>query len=252
MFERFCEVYRLPRAVHLDHEVMRILQNLGVADELADELLPLYDYHWYGADGEALMTLAGTERPVSGWDPDYLFYQPALENALEERARSFENVSVNRGWEAERIEPAPGHVQIQLRAVDEPHPGTIVPTQEEQIVHARWVIGADGASSFVRESVGISRRDLGFQERWLVVDVEPHDMTALELPRACQWCDPKRPTTHVQSGQRHRRWEFMLLPGEHRSDFDEARAWELLGPVVRPAGRTARAPHGLRVPLDAR
>ena len=46
--------------------------------------------------------------------------------------------------------------------------------------------------------------DLGFQERWLVVHAEPRDMDALcHLPIACQWCDPERPTTHVQSGPRH-------------------------------------------------
>ena len=55
-----------------------------------------------------------------------------------------------------------------------------------------------------------------------MVDVEPNDMAALaHLPTACQWCDPRRPTTHVQSGPRHRRWEFMLLPGERPEDFDD-------------------------------
>ncbi len=97
-----------------------------------------------------------------------------------------------------------------------------------------WVVGADGANSLVRETLGIARRDLGFRERWFVVDVEPDDMAALELPAGCQWCDPRRPTTHVQSGLRHRRWEFMLLPGEQLEDFDEARAWELLAPWFAP------------------
>jgi 2-polyprenyl-6-methoxyphenol hydroxylase-like FAD-dependent oxidoreductase len=109
-------------------------------------------------------------------------------------------------------------------------------TGETRTVRARWVVGADGANSFVREATGITRRDLGFRERWLVVDAEPHDMTTLaHLPIACQWCDPARPTTHVQSGPRHRRWEFMLLPGEQPSDFDDpARVWSLLEPWYRP------------------
>jgi hypothetical protein len=96
--------------------------------------------------------------------------------------------------------------------------------------------GADGANSFVRETSGISRRDLGFQERWLVVDAEPHDMGALaHLPIASQRCDPARPTTVVQSGPRHRRWEFMLLPHEQPSDFeDPERVWALLEPWYRP------------------
>jgi hypothetical protein len=69
-----------------------------------------------------------------------------------------------------------------------------------------------------------------------VVDVEPHDMAAVaHLPIASQRCDPSRPTTIVQSGPRHRRWEFMLLPDEHASDFeDPERVWALLEPWYQP------------------
>ncbi|MDX6640735.1 MAG: phospholipid/cholesterol/gamma-HCH transport system substrate-binding protein, partial [Solirubrobacteraceae bacterium] len=40
-FERFHEAYRMPRAVHIDHEVMRILQSAGVAERVLDDMLPL-------------------------------------------------------------------------------------------------------------------------------------------------------------------------------------------------------------------
>ncbi len=103
-------------------------------------------------------------------------------------------------------------------------------------VTGRWLVGADGANSFVREAGGITRRDLGFQERWLVVDAAPHEMGALaHLPIASQRCDPARPTTIVQSGPRHRRWEFMLLPDEQPADFEDPdRVWALLEPWYRP------------------
>ena len=127
-------------------------------------------------------------------------------------------------------------VELTLRRVTEEEPGRLALTGETRTVSARWVVGADGANSFVREASGISRRDLGFQERWLVVDVEPHDMAAVaHLPIASQRCDPSRPTTMVQSGPRHRRWEFMLLPDEQASDFeDPERVWALLEPWYRP------------------
>jgi len=222
-FERYEEIYRLPRAVHLDHEVMRLLQRIGVAEELAEEMIALSEYHWFGADGETLMVLRPQSPSVSGWEPDWLFFQPTLEYALDARAREHAGVTVERGWTAEDLRQDAEGVTLSLRS-----------GQEERTVRARYAIGADGANSFVRETLGIARGDLGFQEQWLVVDVVPHDGDALDLPTACQWCDPGRPTTHVRSGATHRRWEFMLLPGERAEDFDEARAWSLLAPWFTP------------------
>ena len=234
-FERFGEIYRLPRAVHLDHEVMRLLDRLGVARTLEPQMVSFEEYRWFGADGEELMTLRPESPSVSGWDPDYLFFQPLLEETLDARARSFPRVSVERGWAAEELEQDADGVTLSLRRVDEPHEGVLEPTAELRSVRARWVLGADGANSVVRDTLGIPRRDLGFQERWLVVDLAPEDPDALNLPDACQWCDPRRPTTQVHSGIGHRRWEFMLLDGERPEDFDEARSWELLAPWVTPA-----------------
>jgi 2-polyprenyl-6-methoxyphenol hydroxylase-like FAD-dependent oxidoreductase len=230
-FERYGEIYRLPRAVHLDHEVMRLLQRLGVADRLVAEMLPLSEYHWLGADGEELMVLRPQNPALSGWEPDWLFFQPSLEQALDERARSAADVTVERGWMAEGLSQDADGVTVRLRRVEGEVRGGAEGTRT---VHARYVIGADGANSIVRETLGISRKDLGFQEQWLVVDVVPDDPEQLDLPTACQWCDPARPTTHVQSGVEHHRWEFMLLPSERAEDFDEQRAWSLLAPWFTP------------------
>ncbi len=234
-FERFGEIYRLPRAVHLDHEVMRLLQRLGVAERLAPEMLSFDEYHWFGADGETVMVLRPETPTLSGWDPDWLFFQPALEDALDAQARAQAGVTVERGWSAVALSQDDEGATLTLRRVIEDEPGRAMPTDELRTVRARWVIGADGANSLVRETLEIERKDLGFQEQWFVVDLVPHDIGALDLPTACQWCDPKRPTTHVQSGVGHRRWEFMLLPGERAEDFDETRAWELLAPWFTPA-----------------
>jgi 2-polyprenyl-6-methoxyphenol hydroxylase-like FAD-dependent oxidoreductase len=235
-FERFQEIYALPRAVHLDHEIMRLLQSLDLAEVLAEEMIPVRDYQWYGADGDPLLRF-DLDRPArSGWHADYMFFQPELEAALVRRGWTQPGVTIERGWVAEALTETEDSVELGVRRVLEDEPGRLAQTDETRPVRARWVVGADGANSFVREASGIARRDLGFQERWLVVDAEPNDMDALaHLPVACQWCDPVRPTTHVQSGPRHRRWEFMLLPGEQASDFDDPeRVWSLLAPWYRP------------------
>jgi 2-polyprenyl-6-methoxyphenol hydroxylase-like FAD-dependent oxidoreductase len=228
VFERFKRIYDLPRAVHLDHEIMRLLQKLGLAEVLAGEMIPVRDYHWFGADGESLLRfdLHGLAR--SGWESSYMFFQPELEAALDRAGCAHPSVTVERGWTAERLVDTGDGVELTVRHAEE--------AGEARSVRVAWVVGADGANSFVRETTGITRRDLGFQERWLVIDAEPHDMGALgHLPTACQWCDPARPTTHMQSGPRHRRWEFMLLPDEEPAEFDDpARVWSLLEPWYRP------------------
>jgi 2-polyprenyl-6-methoxyphenol hydroxylase-like FAD-dependent oxidoreductase/catechol 2,3-dioxygenase-like lactoylglutathione lyase family enzyme len=235
-FERFQSIYRLPRAVHLDHEIMRLLQSLDLAEALNEQMIPVRDYRWFGADGEPLLSFETPNPARSGWESSYMFFQPELEAALDRCGCASEGVSVERGWVAEALSDSRAGPEVTVRRVSEQGPGRVVPSGETRTVRARWVVGADGANSFVREACGIRRRDLGFQERWLVVDVEPRDMDALaHLPVACQWCDPVRPTTHVQSGPRHRRWEFMLLPGEDPADFDDpARVWSLLAPWFTP------------------
>ena len=232
VFERHHELYRLPRAVHLDHEIMRLLQGLGAAEALAPAMVPVRDYQWFGADGEPLLRfdMAGPAR--SGWAPDYMFFQPELEAALDRLACAHDGVAVNRGWSAEELVDSDAGAQLTVRRVSERDSGELAGRDDTRTVSARWVVGADGANSFVRQASAITRRDLGFRERWLVVDAEPDDMAALgHLPIACQWCDPVRPTTHVQSGPRHRRWEFMLLPHENAADFDDPdKVWALLAP----------------------
>lgn len=235
-FERFQEIYRLPRAVHLDHEIMRLLQTLGLAEVLAEEMIPVHDYQWFGADGESLMRFETQGPARSGWETDYMFFQPELERAIDRHACGLPGVSVERGWEATGLVDRDEGIELTLRRVEEEEEGGLALTGDTRTVRARWLVGADGANSFVREATGITRRDLGFQERWLVVDAEPHDMGALaHLPIASQRCDPRRPTTVVQSGPRHRRWEFMLLPDERPSDFEDPdRVWSLLEPWYGP------------------
>ena len=240
VFERFKDFYRLPRAVHLDHEIMRLLQSLDLAEALADEMVPVRDYQWFGADGELLLRFDRQGLAPSGWEASYMFFQPELEAAIDRHACVPAGVTIERGWIAEGLEDLGDHARLRLRRRSDDRTGRLASAGEERSVYAGWVVGADGANSFVREASGIARRDLGFRERWLVVDAEPHDMSALaHLPIASQWCDPVRPTTVVQSGPRHRRWEFMLLPHEQPADFEDSqRVWSLLEPWCRPEDGT--------------
>ncbi|TML99562.1 MAG: bifunctional 3-(3-hydroxy-phenyl)propionate/3-hydroxycinnamic acid hydroxylase [Actinobacteria bacterium] len=242
-YERFAEVYGLPRAIHFDDEIMRVWQALGIVDDIAGDLMPVDSYTWFGADGEQILAISSPSPGPAGWEPSYLFFQPYLEDALIRAVDALPTATIHRGWVAEGLAHADDHVALSLRRVDESQTGNLEPTDETTTVRARYVIGADGANSSVREAAGIAFEDLGFAERWLTLDLRPNDVEALSyIPAPCQWCDPARPHMHTRNGRLHRRFEFMLLPGESGEDFrDEARVWELLAPWMTPDdGRIVR------------
>ena len=194
-------------------------------------------YHWFGADGELIVKMELASPGRSGWEPGYTFFQPNLEAALDRAVRALPSAAVHRGWGAEALTQVDDHVAVTLRRLREPERARLEPTPETRTVRARYVIGADGANSFVRDASGIGFEDQGFGERWLVIDLLPNDVDALShLPAHCQWCDPARPHMHTRNGRRHRRFEFMLLPGERPEEFDdEQRVWQLLEPWMTPA-----------------
>ena len=53
VIERWPEPYPLPRAVHFDHEIARILQGVGAMDALSTEASSIYE--WRNAAGDTLM-----------------------------------------------------------------------------------------------------------------------------------------------------------------------------------------------------
>jgi 2-polyprenyl-6-methoxyphenol hydroxylase-like FAD-dependent oxidoreductase len=100
VFERRPEPYPLPRAVHFDHEIGRVLQAAGVAGALEGCTEPASVYEWRNAAGEVLLRIGRDERnSLSGWPESNMFSQPELEGILAERARALPSVRVERGCE---------------------------------------------------------------------------------------------------------------------------------------------------------
>ncbi len=215
--ERWAEAYPRPRAVHYDDEIARIFAAAGVGDEAAAVSEVSGDYDWQNAAGETLVHFDWSAGGRSGWAAANMFAQPALEAVLDRRAQSFPSVTVQRGTQVVGIADHGDHVTATVRDADGEHE-----------LSARWLVGCDGANSFVREQMGASLHDLGFFYDWLILDVVPHEQRTFS-PYNLQICDPTRPTTVVSGGPGRRRWEFMRLPTETVEELNtEATAWRLL------------------------
>ncbi|MEL6689635.1 MAG: bifunctional 3-(3-hydroxy-phenyl)propionate/3-hydroxycinnamic acid hydroxylase [Pseudomonadota bacterium] len=217
LVERYPEIYQRPRAVTMDAEVARILATLGI-DVDSDPGFENHKelYYWKNAQLENLQIVDWESLAPSSWHVTYWFNQPDLEARLFAMAADYPSVRVLRGWEAV------GLAQDDASA-------TLTGANGDTI-EARFLVGADGANSFVREALGLPVVDKGYFFDWLILDMIP-EASYKTSPAQWQLCDPKRPTTIVPGGPGRRRWEFMVLPGEDADALaSEESAWRLLEP----------------------
>lgn len=227
LLERHLAPHPLPRAVHLDDEVARTLHKIGVSEDFLAGSRP----------GAGLRLLDARHRVMAefrrdarigrhGFPEANMFHQPDLEDLLFARVGKHPLIDFRRGVEvvgisgvSEPLEAPP--VRVSARRTDS-H-GALTFT-------GRLVLGCDGANSTIRDVVGVVMEDLGFTERWLVVDIR----TDAELDvwdGVDQVCDPARAATFMRvTGDRYR-WEFQLRDGESEADLITP---EALGELLRP------------------
>ncbi|MEG3125953.1 bifunctional 3-(3-hydroxy-phenyl)propionate/3-hydroxycinnamic acid hydroxylase [Sphingomonas sp. GB1N7] len=221
------DVYPLPRAAHIDHEIMRLFQALDIIDDIAPHVRVAPNYEFRTADGRTLMRM---EREgvmgASGWPVGFNFYQPGVERAVRKRLDALPVVKSMFGSKF-----------VSIEAIDADALTTLIASEDvgERRIRSRLVIGCDGAWSPVREACGIGLDDYGFDEPWLVLDALVDDET-LFPPMNLQLCDPQRPTTYVHMGPGRLRWEFMLKPGEDPDTMRTAASLDALLAPWRKAG----------------
>lgn len=214
--------YETPRAGHFDHEIMRIFQSMDIADEVRRIADPAHLYEFLDPEGTVLARLPREWDAPSGWDASYHFYQPELEEVLDAAVRAVALVDLRFEAAVIEVRQETDHASVTL--------------DDGTVLAARFVIGADGANSVVRQCVGIPTDDLGFRGDWLVVDVRPRPgARTLDIPHTGQVLNPARPNHMGRVAQRYFRWEFMLVEGDDPAEMaTPERAWQLVSPWVGP------------------
>ena len=225
VIERERELFPLPRAIVMDAEIHRSFLRQGLGPVLADRLTPMAGADFVDASGTRLMGIDLGGVKLFGVPAVSRHYQPELEAMLREEAER-RGAVIQRGISATMLHDDGSSVRVTC--------------DDGSKVEGRWLVGCDGASSFVRKSVGISLDDLGFDQDWLVVDLLVPDKATSGLPDITrQVCDPVRPTTLVSGHRDYYRFEFQLQPGEdHASMRSEENIWKLLSPWISPRRAT--------------
>lgn len=202
--DRAPDIYPGPRAIALDNEALRILQWIGVVDAI--DTLPIPRIEMYSPYVGHFSTLR-TDVLIDGHPKLAMFYQPQFDRALRDRAQSWPSVTAATSTQFEGfVEDAQGALATLRTPDDAAH-----------IVRARFLVGADGANSRVREALGLKMQGESFDEDWLIIDAQgvPDNIDHVEF-----LCNPRRPIPHMPAPGGRTRWEFMLQPGETREHME--------------------------------
>ena len=227
VLEREAAIYNLPRAVHFDDEVMRLFQTVGLA-EIMQKLVHVSPGMRFVDDAGRLLLDWSRPQEVGSqaWHASYRFHQPELERVLREGLAQRPTVSVSLRTEVFAVEQEPDAVIVRYEDLA---------TGRLSRCRARYVVGCDGARSLVRRLMDAPMEDLGFHERWLVVDA------ILKRPRpdlgdySVQYCNKQRPATYVRGTGDRRRWEIAVLPDEDGTTITRPdKVFELLERWVGP------------------
>ena len=202
--ERAAGIYDKPRAITLDHEALRVFQACGLADVMENAIAPHNGSHYLGVDGEVIKIFDPMPPPYPlGWIPNATFVQPDAEQALRNRLVAYKDADVFLSTTG--VSLVQDESSVSLKA--------ITATGGEFEICARYLVGCDGANSFVRKHLGVGLEDLAFDEWWIVVDTLTSE-PAKRPAKSFQYCWPSRPGTFVPGPRNLRRWEIKLLPGE--------------------------------------
>jgi len=224
VLERSTDPTDLPRAVGLDGETLRAFQRLGLGEEVSSICQPPRDPNEIRFVNSRREALFGLDIPVvgpNGWCDLLFFDQPELEAALRRIVATNDRIDVRLGQEVIAISQDADGVCVRSTATD---------AAKETEHYAAFAIGCDGASSFVRQAIGVGWQSLGYDQDWLVVDITQGPDADLPLA-TMQICDPARLSSYICVKDPNRRWEFQLLDGESREEMrSPGRIRELIDP----------------------
>jgi len=173
---------------------------MGLVDEVLADVLQDMPIRYYTSWGRCFAHVKPSSRPF-GWPRRNLFLQPLLERTLRNGLKRFATVDLCLGHELVGMTEMDGAVFAQVRRL----------SGEISAVTARYLVGADGGRSTVRDLIGVPMEGTTEPVKWLVVDVEDD---LLDAPYSAVYCDPDSPVLMVPLPYKHRRFEFRLRDGD--------------------------------------
>src|SRR5512146_1482697 len=142
--DRATDVIDYPRAIGIDDEGLRALQSAGLAKAILADAIQNVPLKFFDARGRCFADVQPRAREF-GWYRRNVFSQPQAERAMRAGLERFPHVRTLLGHELVNLDQDGSRVHATLKRQD----GETVEAE------ARYLVGADGGRSTVRELVGV-------------------------------------------------------------------------------------------------
>ncbi len=223
ILDREKSFYPLPRAVHFDDEIMRVFQTIGITKEFVKYTIINKGTKFVNSKEKVILDWPRPKKITdNGWYPSYRFHQPDLEKQLRKKLKNYEKVFIEQNSEVRKIINSKNHVDI-----------TYINTRnhKEYNVRSKYLVGCDGANSTTRDQMKTKMDNLGFTQKWAVVDLILKKKKNNLPDRTIQYSNPKQPATYCRNVGKRRRWEFAIKKNQSdKKVLSENYIWNFLKP----------------------
>ena len=225
ILEREKNLYALPRAVHFDDEIMRVFQTIGITKKFLKNTIINKGTKFVNSDGKVLLDWPRPKLITeNGWYPSYRFHQPDLEKNLRNQLKNYKKVKLMQNTEVIKIKNNKNSVNLLFKSKN-----------KLKKVRSKYVIGCDGARSTTRNQIGSVLDNLGFTQKWAVVDLILKKNKNKLPDRTIQYSNSERPATYCRNVGKRRRWEFAIQDNEdEREILSDEYIWNFLKPWLNP------------------
>ncbi len=226
ILEREKSHYNLPRAVHFDDEIMRVFQTIGITKDFLKYTIINKGTKFVNSKGKIVLDWPRPRKITeNGWYPSYRFHQPDLERELRKKLNKYNKVKIKHNSIVKKIKNYSDHVKISFN-------NTKLNSVHE--VKSKYLIGCDGANSITRKEVSTKMHNLGFTQKWAVIDLILKKDKKNLPDRTIQYSNPKQPATYCRNVGKRRRWEFAIKKKENEQKIlSEKYIWSFLKPWLK-------------------
>ena len=226
ILEREKSFYPLPRAVHFDDEVMRVFQTIGITNDFLKYTIINKGTKFVNSIGKVILDWPRPRKVTeNGWYPSYRFNQPDLERQLRKKLKEYKKVQIKQNTEVKKIHNNKDYAKIFFKNIID---------KKTYEIKTKYIIGCDGANSITRKQIGTKMDNLGFTQKWAVVDLILKNNKKNLPDRTIQYSNPSQPATYCRNVGKRRRWEFALRNNlSEKKVLSEKYIWNFLKPWLK-------------------